>query len=406
MQNFRRLQKSTRKRHPIPKLLYLEWILLAVLLVLSIGDTILPSHWFLDSIGKEFSVLFIVIFGVMGIYLPINNSLREKILFTVLECFLIGIVLYFGGLRGLVLPYIVLVLRSCILFQTKGRISVIIIVGIFSFFSWWSLYTRISNMPQENLRSVISSFGILFFVIFFLNLFFILVMMETLSNESKGRENLREANEKLKQYSSLLKEHSKIRERNRIARDIHDSLGHSLTGINLQLEAAGKLFNIDPETSHRLMIEAKGLAVSCLQDIRHVIRELRVELSLDRELKKLASEVQKWSQIRVGLDIEISRPLPITIQSNALNIIREAVNNSVKHAHSTEINIKLWTSSTLSLEIKDNGCGFHVDEEYPGVGLKSIRERSASFGGTCEIMSTPNGGTIIKVVIPIIKDKT
>ena len=261
-------------------------------------------------------------------------------------------------------------------------------------------------MPQENLRSVISSFGILFFVIFFLNLFFILVMMETLSNESKGRENLREANEKLKQYSSLLKEHSKIRERNRIARDIHDSLGHSLTGINLQLEAAGKLFNIDPETSHRLMIEAKGLAVSCLQDIRHVIRELRVELSLDRELKKLASEVQKWSQIRVGLDIEISRPLPITIQSNALNIIREAVNNSVKHAHSTEINIKLWTSSTLSLEIKDNGCGFHVDEEYPGVGLKSIRERSASFGGTCEIMSTPNGGTIIKVVIPIIKDKT
>jgi signal transduction histidine kinase len=392
------------KRHPMPKLLYLEWILLAMLLWISVGRTILPSSWFFESARKELSIFLIAVFGLMGIYLPVGQRMATKILFTGIEVLLLGTILFSGGLRGLVLPYFVLVIRSCLIFDFFGQSVVVLIVLTFSYISWRLLYARVILLNLVDLKDIISSFGVLFLIIFFLCLFFILAMMSSLSNEKKSKQELEKANKKLIEYSSLVKDKTQLEERNRIARDIHDSLGHSLTGMNLQLEAAAKLWDKSPETSYRLIGEAKNLASQALQDIRHVVRQLKVTSSLETEIKKLSTEIQKWHPINVNLELLLNNFIPSEIQSQVFRITQEAVSNVVKHAEATELEIRISTTRTLVLMIQDNGKGFQVSREYPGFGLKGIRERSRSLDGTCEIKSSPGNGTMIKVEIPLLEN--
>jgi signal transduction histidine kinase len=401
----KRLLRLTIQDHPIPQLLFLEWILMGGLLVLSLARSFFPYHWFFNAVGEAFSVFFILLFTGMGLYLPLKKSTASKVVFTSLEIGLIILALLHGWIRGLVLPYLVFFIRSCILFNLLGQLVVVPIVAIFLVLSWLLLYKEFKLMKPEMIRDIVPSFGMVFFVMYFLSLFFVLIMINSLMRERQIRAELVEANQKLQQYSLLIQEQSKFRERNRIARDIHDSLGHSLTGISLQLEAAQKLWQVNPETSFRLIKEAKEMVSRSLQDIRQVIRELRVTSSLEDNLKKLLQEIKKWSDANVKLDFQSHIFIPPQIQKETFRIVQEAVNNVVKHAEATEIQIRVETSNIFFLKIEDNGRGFQVEEEHPGFGLKGIRERSKALGGICEIHSTPGEGTTIQVTIPLLEDK-
>lgn len=404
--NMSSFQRLIRRWHPIPPLLYLEWLLLAFMLVFSLGKTVLPSHWFFGVYNSFFSAAIIFIFGWTGFHLPIDKPLNQKIWFTFLELVLISLFLFSSGLRGLFLPYLILIIRSCIFFDVVGQLNVLGIVGICSFVSWRLLYRKILLLQPDHLENILTAFGVLFFIMFLLSLLFVLVMINSLKKEHKSREELAAAYQKLQQYSSLTEEQSKLQERHRIARDIHDSLGHSLTGLNLQLEAALKLWEIKPETSYKLVGESRQLAKASLQDVRHVVRELRPQNTLKDSLQKLSNKAMRWSDIKVEVVFEGNRFVPTQIQTVVYRAVQEALNNVIKHAEATQVNIYLKISKALILTVKDNGQGFQTDKARSGFGLTGMDERIKLLGGTCQVQSTLGVGTIIKVTIPLLNGES
>ena len=399
-----------RRRHPAPPLLYLEWLLLALMIVFAFGKTVLPDYWFFSTYHPAFLVSIIVLFGWTGFYLPTDQPLKQKIGFTVLEFILIFLFLMIGGFRGLFLPYLVLIIRSCLLFEMTGQLCILAITGICSFVSWHLFYTRVLSLQPDQLAQILMSFGVLFFIMFVLSLFFVLITINSLIKERNSREALAVANQKLKQYSDLIQEQSKLQERHRIARDIHDSLGHSLTGLNLQLEAALQLWKIKPETSYELISESRQLAKSSLQDVRQVVKEFRPQSSLKDSLSKLTQKVMRWRDIKVDLVFEQNHFIPTHIQTAVYRVVQEALNNIVKHSQATQVTICLKTSlleasHILRLTIAENGQGFQIDKVSSGFGLVGMQERVQALNGTFHIQSQPEEGTSIDVTIPLLDNE-
>ena len=172
---------------------------------------------------------------------------------------------------------------------------------------------------------------------------------------------------------SLAEERSKLKERHRIAQNLHDSLGNSLTGINLQLEAALKLRELEPDTADALIDEAKQLAISSVQDLRSVVKELRVQDPLDKALKDLIKKVRGWNDLDITLILKSDYFVPVQVRNEVYQIVQEAVNNVIKHAQATQVQVLIETSSVLLLKINDDGQGFRATDETLGFGLKGYQ---------------------------------
>jgi two-component system sensor histidine kinase UhpB len=201
-------------------------------------------------------------------------------------------------------------------------------------------------------------------------------------------------------------------ERKRIARNLHDETGQSLTMLIVRLEnMLDKLPSGQIEVSKRL-ITARDLAAQTLQDLRTTVSGLRPtildDLGLIPALRWYARNHLENAGIAVKLHVPDENPPLHPEQSTALfRIAQEAINNIIRHADATTAAISLVTNQgTICLEVKDNGQGFPVlsgsktDFLPDQLGLIGIRERAELIGGYLEINSAPNQGTSIKVCVP------
>lgn len=189
---------------------------------------------------------------------------------------------------------------------------------------------------------------------------------------------------------------TKVSERNRVARDIHDSLGHHLTAIAIQLEKAVAYEDRDPTTAKKALTEARASVTRALRDVRTSVSTLRVPpTTLRTALMELAT-----TQVKVHItnnDHNVDPTAVTTLQRAA----QEAITNATKHGKATKITVTANpTPSVTYLTIKDNGQGFNPAADTPGVGLNSLKERATLAGGTCTIESTPNKGTKVTITIP------
>ncbi len=357
----------------------------------------------------------------MGLRMP-TGKLIHKVLYTSLEILLISLaavgggsaggrvrlfLLLGGGIRLFPFLYIVLVIRSCLIFKLPGRL---VVTGLsFSLFLLTILYW-VQNLsgralrPQlrERLQFILTGYTLLFG----LSLVFVLLLMNALLSERQSREKLTLANEKLRQYALRIEDQATLHERNRIARDIHDSLGHSLTALNLQLETALKLLSADPAKATRFLIQAKQLGSTALQDVRHSVSTLRSDplqgRSLEEAIASLAEEVHRSTGILPDCTILLARPIPTEIVTAVYRIVQEALTNICKYANATEVKIHLETSPTrLEVIIQDNGRGFNVNQNTSGFGLQGMQERTLAQGGEFEISSVPEAGCRITAIFPL-----
>jgi signal transduction histidine kinase len=195
-------------------------------------------------------------------------------------------------------------------------------------------------------------------------------------------------------------------ERTRLARELHDSVSQALYGIGLGARTAKSLQKIDPSRLNEPLDYILSLAEAGMTEMRALIFELRPE-SIEQEglviaLGKQASSVQARHAIRVMTEFCEEPALPVDTKEGLYRIAREALHNAVKHAQATEV----WLSFThtpdgYALELVDNGRGFDVSGTFPGhLGLKSMRERTASLGGALAIESAQGQGTRILVKVP------
>ncbi|MBM7774404.1 signal transduction histidine kinase [Actinokineospora baliensis] len=192
-------------------------------------------------------------------------------------------------------------------------------------------------------------------------------------------------------------------ERNRVARDIHDSLGHHLTAISIQLEKAAAFRPHDPDIADRAVADARKSARLALEDVRASVGALRSPVSLTTALADLLTDDDTPT---VTLRIEgTERPTDQATVTTLFRAAQEALTNTRRHAAATRVTITItFTPHDLTLTIHDNGRGFasptpveslHPPAHPEGFGLLGLRERAALVGGVVHIDSAPGAGTTI-----------
>jgi signal transduction histidine kinase len=398
--------------YPFPALLYLEWVLLGIVLV----SQLLPNP-FRDTVPLFRGLAFLSTLGLgaMGLRLP-QGSMLTKVSYAAVQIGLLLLASCWGGIRGLrlfPLLCVVIVIRNCLIFQITGRLVTsallyILFLGLLADRLASLSDLRFPLLRQGMARSVIGSFAFNSALLLLLAMIFLLLLMNALVTERQSREQLGQAHEKLRQYALQAEDLAANQERGRIAREIHDSLGHSLTALNLQIEGALKLWPSHPERAQDFLKEAKALGSTALQEVRRSVAAMRADplqgKSLPEAIQALAQEFQRTTGLQPICQIGLTQGLSPDLNVALYRIVQEALTNICKHAQATQVTIELSQSAhppaEILLTVQDNGCGFTPTCSPSGFGLQGIRERAAAFGGRLEINSAPAQGCEIIARFP------
>lgn len=228
-------------------------------------------------------------------------------------------------------------------------------------------------------------------------------LAQVLSNQIILAVQLTRLAEKAKQAAIL-------EERNRMARDIHDTLAQSFTGIVVHLEATKRKLataQLDAATEH--IAHARNLATQGLLEARRSVQALRPETleshNLSGALRHLAEQMTAGTDVQLILRIDENSPtLPSEVETNLLRIGQEALTNILKHARAKTICLDLlFEPDTVHLRIRDDGQGFNpqLTSIQQGFGLIGMQERSRKIGGMCSFNSQVGQGTEVTVTVPL-----
>ncbi|NEQ49775.1 MAG: sensor histidine kinase [Leptolyngbya sp. SIO3F4] len=408
-----RLSPKRSAARPLRLLLHIEWILLSMGVLVSI--TAMVFH-------REFQVTWpeLVLFGligVMGLYLPLTQF-RNKILYTAIELGLFGILVLRcldNPLMVRIVPLLglVIIIRSCQIFQTQGRL---VVAGVtFSLHLFVSL-TLGQTAISRNLSRLISTpeawqvnvFQTNAIILFSLALLFVFLLVDALLSVHRNQQKLESAHAQLQQYALQVEGQAALQERNRIAREIHDSLGHSLTAQTILLENVLLFWEQDSERAKSYLLEAKDSSYQALKEVSRAVAALRDSPRTDKPLPtaitELVNKVCQSTPMIPVCEIAITAPLSDELSLAAYRIVQEALTNVVKHSHASQLSVKLSTKpQSLYVEVLDNGKGFDPSKNTTGFGLRGMKERAIALGGTCQIWSSPGAGCRISVILPLPK---
>lgn len=205
-----------------------------------------------------------------------------------------------------------------------------------------------------------------------------------------------------------------LEERQRLARDLHDSVSQALFSITLHLRAVELAFQQDGESRHdrvaRGLTELRELTQGALTEMRALIFQLRPgalhEVGLAAAIRKHAAAVAARERIEVPVQAPDDRlPLDSRAEEELFRVVQEALHNSVKHAQPGRVDIRLYQQAddagTLIVEVTDDGIGFNPNVAHPGhLGLDSMRDRTEWLGGRLTVASSPEGSTTVRAVLP------
>ncbi|WP_304242082.1 sensor histidine kinase [Gracilinema caldarium] len=282
-------------------------------------------------------------------------------------------------------------------------------------FSVFSVEDFINYHPTITRAYILGLRNILFFISEALFITFIVLELQNVLEESQrikrlneelkmNKEKLEFANVQLQNYAERVEEIAKIRERNRLAREIHDTVGHYLTGITLGLTATEELMKQKPNMVLEQLKRLKDLAQQGLVDIRRSLKELRPDMlekgKLSAAIKKLAYEINSNTTKKIDIDIignidELTPALDETIY----RIIQESITNAIRHGDATQIKLNINVDDrNIHLSIIDNGVG--TSEIKEGFGLHYMKQRVLDHNGFLEIETQPGKGMGVFVFIP------
>lgn len=411
------------------------------------------AGWFSTIAVKPLEVIWLIgllaAFGGMCLRLPMVYW--TKWLYLGISFTLLGAIasLQGWGLDSLSPLLIVVLLRSSILFQQVGRWAIAGVVWLVYPFTiapillvLWAMLRFIkihdwnasavpgmSILPNGGIQinlsfspeqvqqfSAFLQNAILYFLSdsllsFGLILIFVLLLVNSLVNERQGRRKLALAHEQLYQYSLQIEDQATLQERTRIAREIHDSLGHLLTAQSVVLENTALSLKTAPHDAQAFLEDSKRLGAEARQELRQAILTLRSDPLKGKLFEDvIASLVGKFSQvsnIQTHLQLHLPIQTPDRYQVAVYRILEEALTNIQKHSEATQVNIKLEIQENtnaitplLLVQIEDNGKGFNPQQNQTGFGLQGMQERAESLGGQLHILA--QSGCRVTVLLPLL----
>ena len=386
--------------NPFRFLLYAEWVMIATCF----------SFAFMESFEKEHlpvqHMLVLSILSVMAALLPSGKHLY-KVFYVAIEIALIFYGATLGYLHVLPTLYLIVLIQSCFLFEPPGRWAVAGLSFLLFLVHQVRYVQNITLLVQPGDRHLFWMHLIAETLIFGLSLFFVLKLVSTLLSERQIKEQLAAAHEQLQQYALQIEDLAAVRERNRIARDIHDSLGHALTALSVQLQTASKLWQHNPAKAEPFLVQAQRLSTTAMKEVRQSVSALRAdareEQPLEEAIKSLVDDFRQGTDIVTSTTINLSTPVPPQVVKTLYRIVQEALTNIYKHAQATEVKVQVSTTpDNVRLCIEDDGKGFRLDQQHiTGFGLQGMRERVAALDGELQLEAEPKAGCHITVDLPL-----
>jgi signal transduction histidine kinase len=197
-----------------------------------------------------------------------------------------------------------------------------------------------------------------------------------------------------------------LEERQRLARELHDSVSQALYGIALGARTARTLLDRDPGRVVEPLEYVLAQAEAGLTEMRALIFELRPQALESEGLVAALRQQVEAIQVRHGVAAQVSLSaepnVPFAVKEAMYRIAQEALHNTVKHARARSIELRLGgENGNITLEVRDDGKGFDTRGPFPGhLGLRSMRERALRLGGSLTVVSAPGEGTCIQVIVP------
>lgn len=241
-------------------------------------------------------------------------------------------------------------------------------------------------------------------------LFFILFLMIYIANEVQENERMtqelimvHQVNHELENYAAVSEKIAEDKERKRLAREIHDTLGHALTGIAAGVDACIAMIDINPEATKKQLMVISKVVRQGIVDVRNSLNKLRPgaleQHGFKGAIENMIEEFTSVSDLTISLDYRLDKvDFENTKDDILFRVIQESVTNAVRHGDATHIDISLYIEdNSLYLKIQDNGQG--CEEIHYGFGLKQMKERLGMING--KVAYDGHHGFLTIVTIPL-----
>jgi signal transduction histidine kinase len=355
----------------------------------------LPQIFLMISLGTAYILIGIYGYG----YCSRSNSLPLKLAYFLVQILIGCSIIYLGkgsGLNALVLlplaGHSVMLLSTDWMYATNGFIV-----------AAYLLTMRILALSWSNIWSGLP--------VFLAGQVFIVVFTQMAVDEEKARveverlaEELTNANQRLREYALQIEDLTITKERNRLAREIHDGLGHYLTIVHMQIQAARAILTANPDKARDTLDTAQNLTQEALVDVRRSVAALRAAPEDNLPLPERITKMLK-SCDTVGITSNFKvigkvRPLTPQTELTLYRAAQEGLNNTCKHAQASQIWITLDYSAVgfVRLTVRDDGIG--AENTEGGFGLLGLQERVNLLNGELKATSSAGQGFDLEIMVP------
>ena len=366
------------------------WASVALRWTLEFAEQHHPLRWLLNTILIVYAVL--MLFNSVIIK---DNETMAHVYLAIQTALIIGGMLLYYELDFFAILFMPLGGQAMFVLPRRKAIAWIVVFSLAIVIGQFTQFTFPNSVP--------------FTFLYLAGLFFVASFSTAMLRTHEARiqsdrllDELQRAHRQLQEFAGQAEELATAKERNRLARELHDSVAQTLYGLTLQAEAAARELNAGrADKATEQLREIRDSAQQSLQETRLLIFELRPPI-LEQEglvaaLRARLESVESRSGLKTQIQLQEVNQLPAKVEAGLYGISNEALNNILKHARATVIKVVLKKEfNKIVLEIQDNGIGFDTasTEAQSGMGLSGMKERVEQFGGELQITSGANGTTI------------
>ncbi|HEY4249366.1 MAG TPA: sensor histidine kinase [Lacunisphaera sp.] len=369
-------------------------VILACFASLSSGYHYHNSGWLLLAtvvLGSVYTAI-----SVLGSSLIEERGPTAHAIYFGVQCAVVTLLIAVSPIRGF-FGIIVLPLVSQSIFDLRPRNATLVCVYLFAInIALWALTFGWAGAREALIDY---STGFAFTIVFTI---ITRRALQARAREQKLREEVESANRQLRDYAEQAGDLATTRERNRVAREIHDGVGHYLTVIKTQLDAAATLLPTQPGKARESILKAASLSGEALDDVRRSVGALRADTGRPPLPEALKELVAQGSPIPTFAVEGAPRPLTSTVEHALFRAAQEGLTNIRKHARATSalLILDFRIPQRIRLELSDNGVGTIHQPPGAGFGLTGLRERIELLGGQVETANRLDGGFALTVEVP------
>jgi NarL family two-component system sensor histidine kinase YdfH len=392
------------------------WIWVGYLIAMWLIDQIIYLHKPADSVWWYYGInLLPALFFLLITYLPWKPDLPAAVAFLLIALISLAPMLLqhllnlrlpeapLSNLEGMVIRQLPILFIGLILTTWNGSLGTVLAYSLLINGFELVLSSAINHMDPGRL-------GVFFFLILVRTVCFLVIgfiLQRLISILRAQQASLEQANRQLGHYASTLETLTISRERNRLSRELHDTVVHTLSGLAVQLETVKAYLFANPDTASAVLDQALQSTRSGLDDTRRALKELRAspldDLGFILAIRQLLDQAANRARLIVDARLPDNLTgLPPDVEQSIYRITQEALENVIHHANASHLTFDLsQKNGELNILIQDDGIGFNPEGMIAQghFGLAGMKERARLLGGDIQITSKINHGTSIQLTI-------